>query len=55
LEKELQDYLGKLHGSVFTNCEVSFKKLENSLEKLNDKILEVDGEMKGFTTELKAC
>lgn len=55
LEKELQDYLSKLHGSAYSDCEAAIKNLENSLEKLNRKIIEVNTEMGEFTEELKNC
>lgn len=52
LEKEIMDFLAKLHGSAYTDCESAIKKLENSLEKLNRKLKEVDAEKAEFQAEL---
>lgn len=46
------DFLAKLHGSAYTDCEKAIKKLENSLEKLNRKLKEVHGEKAEFQAEL---
>ncbi len=42
------DFLAKLHGSAYTDCEAALKKLENSLEKLNRKLKEVESEKVEF-------
>ena len=54
LEKEVYDYLNKLKASQYSDCLALFNKLDNSLERLNLKIKDVDGDMDIFDGEFKA-
>ena len=54
LEKEIYDYLNKLRASQYQDCQDLLNKLDNSLEKLNNKITDVNGDKEVFDKEFDA-
>lgn len=45
--------MARIHGSIYQDCDTLIKNLNNTLEKLNKKLLQVSSEMTSAQEEFK--